>query len=43
MRPIQPRSTTAYMNALYKAGVKLGRDGYPWAKVPPELKVGDGR
>ena len=32
-----------YMTALFKLGVKLGREGYPWAKIPPEVKVGAGR
>jgi predicted acylesterase/phospholipase RssA len=33
----------AYMTALFKTGVKLGREGFPWAKVPPELKTEGGR
>ena len=32
-----------YMRALFELGVKLGREGYPWAKVPPEVKAGAGR
>jgi Patatin-like phospholipase len=26
---------TAFMNTLYDYGYKLGKDGYPWQKVPP--------
>jgi predicted acylesterase/phospholipase RssA len=29
----------AYMKALFEAGRKLGREGYPWAKTPPEVVV----
>ncbi|MBX9588741.1 MAG: patatin-like phospholipase family protein [Hyphomonadaceae bacterium] len=27
----------AYMKALYEVGLRLGRAGYPWAKMPPEM------
>ena len=26
----------SYMTALYQAGLKLGRDGYRWARTPPD-------
>jgi hypothetical protein len=26
---------TGFMNALYDYGYELGRNGYPWQKVPP--------
>jgi predicted acylesterase/phospholipase RssA len=29
----------AYMQALYDVGLALGRNGYPWAKAPPEVIV----
>ena len=28
-----------YMPALFAYGRKLGREGYPWIKVPPEVTV----
>jgi hypothetical protein len=27
------------MQALYDVGLALGRNGYPWAKAPPEVIV----
>jgi hypothetical protein len=32
-----------YMKALFALGVRLGREGYPWAKEPPEVAVGTTR
>lgn len=29
-----------YMKALFAFGERLGRGGYPWASVPPEVRVG---
>jgi predicted acylesterase/phospholipase RssA len=29
----------AYMQALYKRGLAMGRAGYPWAKAPPETII----
>lgn len=29
-----------YMKALFALGERLGREGYPWASVPPEVRVG---
>jgi predicted acylesterase/phospholipase RssA len=29
----------AYMQALFDVGLALGRNGYPWAKAPPEVIV----
>lgn len=30
----------SYMKALFALGQKLGREGYPWSTVPPEVAVG---
>jgi hypothetical protein len=32
-----------YMKALFELGLKLGRAGYPWANVPPEVMVESSR
>lgn len=32
-----------YMKALFALGETLGRRGYPWASVPPEVRVGSAR
>ena len=32
-----------YMKALFALGETLGRQGYPWASVPPEVRVGSAR
>jgi predicted acylesterase/phospholipase RssA len=36
--PLHAQFDTAFMNALYDYGYKLGLDGYPWKKVPPGLE-----
>jgi predicted acylesterase/phospholipase RssA len=33
-RPVE-QFDTAFMNALYDYGYELGKNGYPWQKVPP--------
>ncbi len=34
---------TAFMNALFDYGYRLGREGYPWKKLPPGLESPIGR
>jgi predicted acylesterase/phospholipase RssA len=36
--PPHAQFDTAFMNALYDYGYKLGLEGYPWKKVPPGLE-----
>ena len=36
--PAHEQFDTAFMNALYDYGFKLGQDGYPWRKSPPGLE-----
>jgi hypothetical protein len=33
--PLRYSFDPAYMKALFEVGYRLGRAGYPWAKVPP--------
>jgi predicted acylesterase/phospholipase RssA len=37
--PPHEQFDTGFMNALYDYGYALGRDGYPWKKVPPGLEA----
>jgi predicted acylesterase/phospholipase RssA len=36
--PPHAQFDTAFMNALYDYGYKLGSEGYPWNKLPPGLE-----
>jgi hypothetical protein len=41
----QPAETfdPGYMRQLFRLGYKLAEAGYPWAEIPPDLKVDSGR